>query len=228
MTKPWLPVDYSNERTLYLGICKAIERDVLRGELTPGDSLPTHRELADALGVAIGTVTRAYGVAEQLGLIEGRGRSGTFVRDRSAPATSLSRSIAEHSCAHLEAYTLPYGVSVPDFEKTLMRLLRKRDKGNARYWPPESNRVEHLQTGVKWFNFLGMSVSDTDLVITPGNHHGILAALGTEVSAGDAIAAEEHTYIGLKSICRFLGLRLYGIEMDSQGMIPDALESACR
>ena len=63
MTKPWLPVNYSNERTLYLGICKAIERDVLQGKLTPGDSLPTHRELADTLGVAAGILALAAAAA---------------------------------------------------------------------------------------------------------------------------------------------------------------------
>lgn len=58
------------------------------GELKPGDRLPTVRALADELGVAVNTVARAYRELEQHGVIETRGRAGSFVtgseRDRAA------------------------------------------------------------------------------------------------------------------------------------------------
>jgi DNA-binding transcriptional regulator YhcF (GntR family) len=49
------------------------------GELPPGDRLPTVRRLADDLGVAANTVARAYRELEQVGVIETRGRGGSFV-----------------------------------------------------------------------------------------------------------------------------------------------------
>ncbi|WP_337191594.1 GntR family transcriptional regulator [Nocardioides flavescens] len=49
------------------------------GDLVAGDRLPTVRGLADELGVAPGTVARAYRELEQAGVIETRGRSGSFV-----------------------------------------------------------------------------------------------------------------------------------------------------
>lgn len=61
---------------------------VAAGELKPGDRLPTVRALADELGVAVNTVARAYRELEQHGVIETRGRAGSFVtgseRDRAA------------------------------------------------------------------------------------------------------------------------------------------------
>jgi DNA-binding transcriptional regulator YhcF (GntR family) len=52
---------------------------VASGELAPGARLPTVRRLADDLGLAAGTVARAYRELETAGVIETRGRNGTFV-----------------------------------------------------------------------------------------------------------------------------------------------------
>lgn len=50
------------------------------GALVPGTRLPTVRGLADQLGVATNTVARAYRELEQAGVVQTRGRAGTFVQ----------------------------------------------------------------------------------------------------------------------------------------------------
>jgi DNA-binding transcriptional regulator YhcF (GntR family) len=52
---------------------------VASGVLATGQQLPTVRQLASDLGLAPGTVARAYKALEQEGVIETRGRHGTFV-----------------------------------------------------------------------------------------------------------------------------------------------------
>ncbi|MEV7605415.1 GntR family transcriptional regulator [Paenarthrobacter sp. NPDC089322] len=52
---------------------------ILVGTLQPGSRLPTVRSLAADLGIAAGTVARAYKELEQSGLIETRRRNGTLV-----------------------------------------------------------------------------------------------------------------------------------------------------
>lgn len=49
------------------------------GRLQPGTRLPTVRELAADLGLAVNTVARAYRELESAGVVETRGRQGTFV-----------------------------------------------------------------------------------------------------------------------------------------------------
>ena len=49
------------------------------GELGAASRIPTVRRLAGDLGLAINTVARAYRELELAGLIEARGRHGTFV-----------------------------------------------------------------------------------------------------------------------------------------------------
>jgi DNA-binding transcriptional regulator YhcF (GntR family) len=74
---------------------------VASGELQPGDRLPTVRRLAEDLGVATNTVARAYRELESAGVIETRGRAGSFVTGdrvereaKAAAATYLERTKA--------------------------------------------------------------------------------------------------------------------------------------
>lgn len=71
------------------------------GALQPGDRLPTVRRLAEDLGVAANTVARAYRELEQSGVIETRGRGGSFVtgdqverKAKAAAATYLAETKA--------------------------------------------------------------------------------------------------------------------------------------
>jgi len=81
---------------------------VASGELAAGARLPTVRRLAEDLGVAPGTVARAYRELEASGIIETRGRNGTFVAFDADPARQqLQRAAAAFAAQvrdlHLDA-----------------------------------------------------------------------------------------------------------------------------
>ncbi len=59
---------------------------VAAGRLRAGDRMPTIRDLATDLGVAPGTVQRAYRELEQAGVVATRRRTGTVVTDGRVPA----------------------------------------------------------------------------------------------------------------------------------------------
>ncbi len=61
--------------------------EISSGQLAAGARLPTVRRLADDLGVAPGTVARAYRELEASGFIETRGRNGSFVAPQGDAAT---------------------------------------------------------------------------------------------------------------------------------------------
>jgi DNA-binding transcriptional regulator YhcF (GntR family) len=68
---------------------------VASGALAPGERLPTVRRLAEDLGLAPGTVARAYRELEASGVIETRGRAGTFVTlDRDPVRQQAQRAAA--------------------------------------------------------------------------------------------------------------------------------------
>lgn len=67
-----------------------LARKINDRELAVGTKLPTVRALAADLGIAANTVARAYRELEEAGLLETRGRAGTFVG--AAGDRSLSRA----------------------------------------------------------------------------------------------------------------------------------------
>ena len=66
---------------IYTQIVGQIQFDIVSGRLPSGTQLPSIRELAQELAVAPMTITQAYQELRQLGLIEMRHGSGTFVAD---------------------------------------------------------------------------------------------------------------------------------------------------
>lgn len=67
---------------------------VSSGALTPGERLPPVRRLADDLGLAPGTVARAYRELEAAGFIETRGRHGSFIAPQGDPARQEAQRAA--------------------------------------------------------------------------------------------------------------------------------------
>nr|WP_205835518.1 GntR family transcriptional regulator [Microbacterium sp. CFH 90308] len=80
--------------------------EVASGALAAGERLPTVRRLAEDLGVAPGTVARAYRELEASGIIETRGRNGTFVSFHGDPAHQQAQRAAAAFAEQVRALRL--------------------------------------------------------------------------------------------------------------------------
>ncbi|PFG39880.1 GntR family transcriptional regulator [Georgenia soli] len=76
-----LEVDPTSAVPPFEQLRQRITAQISSGELRPGDRLPPVRRLAEDLGIAANTVAHAYRTLEADGLLQGRGRAGTFVAD---------------------------------------------------------------------------------------------------------------------------------------------------
>jgi DNA-binding transcriptional regulator YhcF (GntR family) len=72
-------VDPSSDVAPYEQVRIRIARMVSNRELEPGERLPTVRQLAADVGLAVNTVARAFRELEADGIIVTRGRRGSFV-----------------------------------------------------------------------------------------------------------------------------------------------------
>jgi DNA-binding transcriptional regulator YhcF (GntR family) len=75
----WVHIDAQAARPLFDQLRMQIINGTRDGRLPPGTRLPTVRELAGQLNLAVNTVARAYRELEAAGILETRGRFGTFV-----------------------------------------------------------------------------------------------------------------------------------------------------
>ena len=75
-------IDDKAEQSIYEQIVARVQEGIATGALRPGDRLPTVRRLADDLDIAPGTVARAYGELERLGVVVTEGTRGTRVAPR--------------------------------------------------------------------------------------------------------------------------------------------------
>lgn len=87
----------------------AVVAAISAGTLSPGARLPTVRGLATELGLAANTVASAYRSLEAAGIVEGRGRAGTFVQLGDDPVDSGARRIAIEAAAKLAALGVDRG-----------------------------------------------------------------------------------------------------------------------
>jgi DNA-binding transcriptional regulator YhcF (GntR family) len=89
----WVRVDPQASKPLFDQLRGQVIDGIRAGRLPPGTRLPTVRELAGQLGMAVNTVARAYRELESAGILETRGRFGTFVA-RNDPADAAMATAA--------------------------------------------------------------------------------------------------------------------------------------
>lgn len=94
-----IAVDVTSGVPVYEQLRAQVVAHVAAGRLTPGDRLPTIRTLATDLGVAPGTVQRAFRELELAGVVVTRRRSGTVVAAGAAPAHGTARHDAARDAA---------------------------------------------------------------------------------------------------------------------------------
>lgn len=100
-----LTVDTSNPTPPYEQIRSQLSQLIRRGLLTPGERLPPVRQLAADLGLAVGTVARAYRELEAAGQVRSRRGAGTRVAAdvEPCPPAERARLLDEHAAAYVAA-----------------------------------------------------------------------------------------------------------------------------
>ncbi len=97
---------------------------VAGGRLPVGQRLPPVRQLAADLGLANGTVARAYRNLEEAGLLKTEGRRGTFVAQQTRPMTEDERSdYLRRKTAELVHAAVAVGASKTDVKSAVKAAL---------------------------------------------------------------------------------------------------------
>ena len=218
----WSPHVRQQDAPIYRAIADALEKDIDSGILREGARLPTHRQLAQKLGVTPLTITRAYKEASRRGLIDSSVGRGTFVRTNAAPVFSSHRDTTAVDLAK----NIIQGNEVIDLDARALASVRPYLR-DAEYAPSEG-LLRHRAAAAAWLRRSDLDIAPDRIVITPGAHQGILAVLAALCRPGDTILAEEFSYPRFNSIAALLHVRVQPVALDDRGLVPNALENACR
>lgn len=215
------------DKTLYIAIADALERDIRLGELKAGDKMPTHRALAKTVGVNVTTITRAYKEAEKRGLITSTVGRGTFITSDSGVNSSL-RNTDKNGIGLIEmGLVLPLYSAEPDISPIIKKVLHRNDlKQYMAYTPPEG-LYKHRQAGSEWMKRFGINANAENIIITAGAQHALNCIFSSLFQQGDHIAVDCLTYPGVKTAAKRYGIHLEGIPTDDEGMLPNELKAAC-
>ena len=197
----WQPNLEAQSGPRYLAIATALELDIDGGQLSPGERLPTHRDLAWRLGVTVGTVTRAYAEAERRGLVAGEVGRGTFVRERT-PVDLLQSTTQFGAPGFIDlAHNFPPGdANAEEVAAVLAELSAERSLPGLLGYDMGFGRPEHRAAGARWVAEAGLPSEPGNIVVSAGCQHAMLLALGAVTRPGDTVLTEELTFYGVKSI----------------------------
>lgn len=75
----WYPDPDSLSSPLHASLAQALAKAISDGRLAQGAQLPTHRRMAEQLGLSVHTVSKAYDSLRRQRLIDGQVGRGSFV-----------------------------------------------------------------------------------------------------------------------------------------------------
>ncbi|MBB4007741.1 aminotransferase-like domain-containing protein [Allorhizobium taibaishanense] len=238
MVTHWVPDLSTAEGPLYIRIADKAEADIKAGRLTSGAKLPPQRDLAYDLKVTIGTITRAYALLRERGLVTGEVGRGTYVQ------AGLNDGTAD---VHRDHVTLTYGgtrtLSPPPgklrFDTTAAIDVGQADMIGrlmtdiARDQPDEIASYTRtllpnwLEAGRRWLSNGDWSPEPANIVPQMGVHAGVNAVIAAISGTGDRIVCEHLTYSQIARSGMLMGRQIALVESDHDGILPEDFERVC-
>lgn len=233
----WVPRHLKDIGPRYMAIVGALADDIDQGEVEPGDRLMPQRDLAHRLGLSVGTVVRAYRVAEQRGLVAGEVGRGTYVKGPSTNSEQAffgdgarSQIVDDPTPVDFSLNVSPLGQHVVRLSEALRLLSESPDLGDLVRYNPHQGMLRHRRSIVDWISQANdgrYAPSEQNVVVCNGAQHALATIVNSLLSSGDTILTEQVTYAGIKAVASDQRLKIHGVEMDENGLCPDALLSAC-
>ena len=96
MQRDWSDrMEYNTASPIYLQVINELKKRMVKGELKPGEKMPSNRELAILFKVNQNTAARIYREMESMGLCYTKRGIGTFVSGEDDMISGLKKEMAE-------------------------------------------------------------------------------------------------------------------------------------
>jgi DNA-binding transcriptional MocR family regulator len=238
-----------NEAFKYDQVSRYINELIEKGDLKPGDKVPSLRKLSQQLGVSIATITQSYVNLEDQGVLSAKPQSGFYVNDLANQINDIAKSAAAPCQARRVRFgelfeevfrnannprIAPFGTSNPSMDfmpvKSLTRATRsiisRYPQKSMDYLFPPGDRKLREQIALLYAQ-THTRVSANDIIITSGATEALSISLRTVAKRGDIIAVESPTYFAVLRMIEQMGMLAVEIDTDPvTGLNLEALEEA--
>lgn len=231
----WARLSLDAEGPKYLSLSLGLRDAVRSGLLPQGTQVPTVRDLAWQLKVTPGTVARAYQILIKEGILQATVGRGTFVAAREprfGPTQSLFVEIDPGVALGRVDMRSP---KLPDVGQTeaISAAMRRMASTIGPEWldyTTQSAEAPLRRAVCDWLAERQLGAFDaSDIMLTHGGQNAIALILNCCLR-GDrpVVLTEDLSYPGFRYAARLARAEVVGLEMDAEGILPDALEAACR
>lgn len=232
----WMPDLSRQNGPLYLELANRIQLDIESGTLPAGAKLPPQRNLAFDIGVTVGTVSRAYAVVRERGLVTGEVGRGTFVASRDPDshngALPLSLRIPggteepRADVIRLDSSAAFSDAGAPEIRPLLVEAARSAKDDMADYV-----RVidpDWRKAGADWIA-IGSDWRPDEATVLPtsGAQGALISIIAATTNPGDRVACEALTYAGTPRSAQLIGRGSVSVAIDENGILPEAFENVC-
>lgn len=219
----------------YLALSRALRDAIRSGDLPANSQLPTVRDLAWRLQLTPGTVARAYQLATQEGLLAATVGRGTFVAAQSPRLGPTQPLYAERITGGTTGLIDLRAPQVPDmgqgaaFRQVLLEMAESTDHGWLDYTSQTGEAALRAEV-VTWMGdrILG-PIGPEDVALTHGGQNAIHLIFDCCLRGErPVVLIEELAYPGFRYAARAARAEVVPVEIDEHGIVPAALEAACR
>ncbi len=210
--------DLVSERTTD-GLVEAMGRLIKRGVVRPGERLPTVREVAATLGMGLATVSAAWGRLIEAGMIETRGRAGSFVPHLEQRTAARFFRYSRRGDFRLDLST---GLPDPRLLPSPARALADIDELPQ----PSSYVADPVVPALEEQIRHALPFSPQSLTVVDGALDALDRLLGVWVRLGDRVAVEDPGFPPIFDLVDAHRGQSVAVDTDRDGMVPDSLARA--
>ena len=222
----WKPILQESSQPLYLFLAGQLEKDIKAGLLLPGTKLPPQRELADFLDLNVSTITRAFKLCTQKGLLNGKIGSGTFVAYNALECFKMLPKADANNLIEMGSMS-PALTSRQELSHILQNMVKEDNFGQLMHYGLDHGPAWQKEAAGRFITKMGYKTCSEKVLPAAGGQNAIAAILAGLFNAGDSIGVDPLTYPGLKSAANMLGIKLIPIAQKNGEMSETGLLKAC-
>ncbi len=233
---PPIQLNELGDAPLYRQLYEQIKSAIVSRAMPKGERLPATRELAGLLGLNRTTVSAAYDLLINDGLISGQVGRGSFVthqpssgssrlnwRDLLTPGLAAPAFVADSEISFVASRPSELLFPLEDFRNTCQEVITSGEAANILQLGTPAGYAPLRRYLLDTARQEGAAQATDDIVITSGCQQALDLIQRSLVSPGDGVAIEDPVYPGLKNAFAAGGARLIPVPVGRDGVDLEAV-----